>query len=262
MHDAGAGQILKRLAVDVLMALVFVSLLGIALWVFWVYFFRGPVDIETRGFVSRTLRDEPAQPSQVERYTLRHFHSLNEVVLEGIKSESLCVKCHGDYAHSKEKKVRSFFNAHSWFIACEVCHLKAGDKDDVVFRCLTYDTGEELTELKGQAGSYGAMIVPIRLEEGIVKRFDESDDKEFIEEFIRLEEHLADYQKELSQERIHKILSENPVNCDECHTSNGLLNFEELLYSPNTAKYLESLDMGAMTKTYEQFHLPAILNPK
>ncbi len=262
MDDTGCCQVLKRLAVDVLMVLVFVLLIGIAFWIFWVYFIRGPVDIETRGFVSRTVQNEAMRPSQAERYTLRHFHSLDEVVLGGIKSESLCVRCHGDYPHSKEKKVRTFYNAHSWFMACEVCHLKPEEKGDVVFRWLAHNTGAELTQLQGEAGDYGAMIVPVRLDDGDVKRLDESDDKEYIEEFIRLEENLADYQKELAQERIHKPLSKKTVSCGECHTTDGLLDFKGLLYSSKVTAHLESLDMGAMTSTYEQFHLPAILNPK
>jgi hypothetical protein len=262
MHDTGAANILKRLVVDAVMGLLFLLLLGFAAWIVWVYYFRGPVDIETRGFVTRTVREQPVQPAQVEQYTLRHFHNLDDRVLAGIESESLCVKCHGDYSHSKTEKVRSFFNAHSWFMACEVCHLQPQDGDRTVYRWLDKKTGNRLTGLDGEDGDYGAMIVPLVIENGVERRLDEPVDREYVEENIRIWDLLADYQKEMAQERIHKILTESPTNCDQCHTVSGALDFRELLYPPQRAAHLESIDMGAMVKGYEEFHLPGIFDPK
>ena len=262
MRDAGARPILKRLAVDALMAFVFLILVGFALWLTWIYFYRGPTDIETRGFVTRTIRGELVQPTQVEKYTLEHFHNLDELVLGGIQSESLCVKCHGDYPHSKDQKARAFFNAHSWFMACEVCHVKPGEKKEFEYKWFDNKTGKELTQLTGTAGNYGGLIVPTKLENGEFKRLDIPTDIEYIERHMRIGKHLDLYQIDMAQERIHKSLTKSSVSCEECHTKDGLLKFKDLLYPPQSASHLESIDMGAMIQGYQQFHLPGVFETK
>ena len=261
MPNGNSRKILKQLAVDGLMVLVFLALLGFAVWLIYIYFIRGPVDIETRGFVSRTIRVEEVQPVQVEKYRIRHFHNLDDAVLAGIQSESLCVKCHGDYPHEKDKKTRSFFNAHSWFAACEVCHIKPEKGERFSYMWLESDTGRALTSLKGQPGVYGkGLIIPIRTENGTEKRLDilSEDDQAYTEEFISLRESLDDKEIELAQKRIHKSLSEKAVFCDECHTQNGVLSLNQLLYSPQRVSHLKSLDMASMIKTYKEFYLPEL----
>ena len=205
MSNNTTKQILKQLAVDVLMLLVFLALVGFSVWLIYIYFFRGPIDIETRGFVSRTILVEVVQPIQVEKYMINHFHNLDDVVLAGIQSESLCVECHGDYPHKKDKKTRSFFNAHSWFIACEVCHITPEKEEMLSYRWLESDTGKALTSLNGQPGVYGkGLIIPLRTENGTEKRLDilSEDDQVYTEEFINQRENLDD--KEI--ERAKKIV--------------------------------------------------------
>ena len=264
MPNGGTKPILKQLAVDALMALIFLTLAGFAAWLMYIYFLRGPIDIETRGFVSRTIRSEEVQPIQVEKYRLSHFHNLDDVVLRGIQSESLCVECHSDYPHAIDKKTRSFLNAHSWFMACEVCHIKPENYEQVNYRWLESDTGKALTSLNGQPGVYGGLIVPLKIENGAEKRLDilSEEDQVYTEEFIKLRKNLDDYQIESAEERIHKPLSKKAVFCDECHTQDGLLNFSQLLYSSQRVSHLESLDMASMVKTYKEFHLPSLLDSR
>lgn len=262
MPNGNARRILKQLAVAALMTLIFLALAGFAAWLMYIYFLRGPIDIETRGFVSRTIRTEEVQPIQVEKYRLRHFHNLDDVVVAGIQTKSLCVACHSDYPHTKDKKTRSFLNAHSWFMACEVCHMKPEKSERVIYRWLEPDTGKALPSLSGQPGVYGGLIIPLKIENGSEKRLDvlSDEDQVYTEEFIRLRKNLDDYQTEWAQERIHKPLSKKAVFCDGCHTQDGLLNFSQLLYSPQRASHLESLDMASMVKTYKEFHLPTLLD--
>lgn len=254
--------IMRCLLVDALMGMLFLALAAFGIWVFYIYFFRGPIDIESRGFVSRTIRTEEVRPSDVEKYRINHFHNLDQAVLAGIQSGSLCVSCHGDYPHMQDQKTRSFFNAHSWFMACETCHIKPGDGEKFSYRWLEFKTGRTMTTLNGQAGVYGGMIVPLRMQEAAQVRVDQLSPKEeeFTAEFIRLRKILDEYQIKMSNERIHKPLSKKAVFCDECHTSKGVLRFDELLYPTMRAKHLESLDMASMVSTYKEFHLPAVFD--
>jgi len=264
MPNEHTKHCLTCLAVDLLMALIFLALMGFAAWLMYIYFLRGPIDIETRGFVSRTIRTEEVQPIQVEKYRLSHFHNLDDVVLSGIPSKSLCVECHSDYPHAKDKKTRSFLNAHSWFMACEVCHMKPIKSKQVNYRWLETGTGKALTSLNGQPGVYGGLIVPLKIENGIEKRLDllSDEDQAYTKEFINVRKNLDDYQVNWAQDRIHKSLSKKAVFCDGCHTRDGLLNFSQLLYSSQRVLHLESLDMASMVKTYDEFHLPTLLDSR
>lgn len=262
MRDANTTSIQKRLAVDAIMVLILVLLLGFAAWIVWVYYFRGPIDIETRGFVLTTELEEPIKPTQVEKYTLIHFHNLDKVVLEGIKTGSSCLQCHGDYPHSESQKTRTFFNAHSWFMACEVCHMTPKSVEKVVYRWLDNDTGNELVRLQGKAGNYGGSIVPIKLENDTAKRLDHTADKEFIEQYLQTKDDLGDDQQKEAMEKIHEALTKSPLYCDKCHTDNGVLDFSRLLYTQKAVRHLESIDMGSMVKTYKEFHLPDIFDPE
>ncbi len=268
MANGDIRLIVKRLAVDVLMTVIFLALAAFAVWLMYIYFLRGPIDIETRGFVSRTVHTDDIQSVQTEKYKISHFHNMDDVVLAGIQSKSLCVKCHGDYPHEEEKKTRAFFNAHSWFMACEVCHMKPEKNEQVNYRWLEPDTGKELTSLNGYAGVYGGLIIPLKVVSGIEQRLDILSDKDqaFTEEFISQSKNVKADQNFIpvksSQERIHKSLSKKAAFCDDCHTRNGLLNFNQLLYLPKRASHLESLHMASMVTKYEKFHMPKLFDKK
>ena len=259
MSASNVKQILKRLVVDAFMGLLFIALFAFSAWVFWIYFFRGPIDIETRGFVSRTIRTEAVEPVDVEKYRIRHFHNVDDVSVAGIQSGSLCVTCHGDYPHTKEKMTRSFFNAHSWFMACETCHVTPAEGGKFTYRWFEFETGKSMTSLAGQSGVYGGMIVPLT---GDDKRLDQlsEEDQEYTKEFIRLQDNLDKYQIELASKRIHKPLAKEALFCDNCHSSKGVLPFEKLLYSADRSEHLRSLDMASMVSTYKEFHLPSVFD--
>ena len=258
MRNGDKKHGLKTLLVDTFMGLNFVLLAAFAVWLVWIYYFRGPTEIVTGRSEGEAGQDLLAQ---ARREHSTHFHNLDELVVEGIQSGSLCVKCHGDYPHAKSKKVRALFNAHSWFIACEVCHLKPEDGAEVVYRWLDNKTGGELGELTGDAGNYGAMIVPIQLEMWGRKRLDEPENEDFIKEYLRsgAGHDLSEQQRKEAEDTIHEKMLKDPVFCDQCHKYGGLIDFEKLLYPPQRVLHLESIDMGAMAKTYEEFYFPDVL---
>lgn len=257
MRDGDKKHPLKTLFVDIFMGLIFVILLVVSIWIIWVYYVRGPIDIVTSKEEGKAEQNLLIQAR--EEYST-HFHNLDKVVLDGIQTGSLCLKCHGDYPHYENKKVRGLFNAHSWFIACEVCHLKSDDGVQIVYKWLD-EYGNELVELEGSAGNYGAAIIPLKLEYGGKERLDQPADVSLIVEYIQKREHLNEELQKVADEAFHETMTKEPVFCDECHTENGILDFEELLYSPKRALHLETIDMGAMAKTYEEFHFPSIFEP-
>jgi hypothetical protein len=250
----------KRLLVDILMASIFISLLAFALWLIWITFFRETFDT---GLVSTEEQTELERiaTGRAAGSTNEHFHNVDEAVLAGGDSASLCLKCHGNYPHSKAPDIRAFLNAHAYFAACEVCHIRPDKEDLITYKWLDNKTGLELGKLQGKAGNYGGMIVPIKVENGIGRRLDESTDKAFIEEYMELRATFNADQQAEAKVRIHKDISAKPMFCDECHSAKGILNFKDLLYSPVVAERLETGEVAGMINKYADFYLPTMFDP-
>lgn len=260
MTRTKGNKTLKSLTVDIMMLFIFALLIGFSTWLLWMYFFRGPIDLETRGYVSRTLKQVVVQPSDKEKYTLQHFHNLDNVVLNGIEYSSTCVTCHGDYSHNKNPKTRSFLNAHSWFIACELCHREYNNSKNIIYKWLDNDTDIALYKLQGERGIYGARIVSILLGNKIDKRLDNLIDKETVVAYNNSKSQMSETEDKAAIKKMHQMLNNKPVSCDHCHTTkNGLLEFTDLLYSNNISTHLKSIDVGTMIKGYKVFHLPNVL---
>ncbi|MCK5423486.1 MAG: hypothetical protein KAJ08_15040, partial [Deltaproteobacteria bacterium] len=51
-----------------------------------------------------------------------HFHILDEAVYADVENAPICLQCHGNFCHVKSEKLRSFYNMHTFFLACETCH--------------------------------------------------------------------------------------------------------------------------------------------
>lgn len=262
MNDRDTGHNRKQWLVGTLKALTTLLLLGFALWLIWIYYVRGPIEMQTGKFELEGELADSAPILEVESYTAQQFHNLDPLVLQGIPYQSTCLQCHGDYPHSMTQKVRSFFNAHSWFIACEVCHVRVDKNEVVEYRWLDHRTEKHKLTIQGEAGNYGARIVPILLKDGVEKRIDHQLGEAGIEEYLRTKDTLDSDQQKVALEDMHKTMSKEPIFCDECHIENGLLNFSKLSYSAKAAAHLESLDMGSMINSYKVFHLPSIFDPE
>lgn len=259
MHSHSDMHPFKRLLVDILMASIFLSLLAFALWLIWITFFRETFDTGLVSYVEQTELERIAT-GKAAGVTNEHFHNVDRAVLAGGDSPSLCLKCHGNYPHSKAPDIRAFLNAHAYFAACEVCHIRPEEGDQIVYKWLDNKTGLELSELAGKPGDYGGMIVPIKIENGIGRRLDESTDKAFVEEYMELRATFNADQQAEAKVRIHKDISEKPIFCDGCHKEKGILNFKELLYTPVVAERLETGEVAGMINKYAKFYLPTMFD--
>lgn len=261
MSDQRVCRNLKCLAVDALMGAIFLALMAFSAWLMWLYYIRGPVDLP----VEQAMQEAAALSlSREQRYALKHFHNLDEVVQAGIQSGSPCVSCHGDYPHSQaDKDRRGFLNAHAWFAACEVCHLPTAKREGIAYRWLSNDSGEPLTVLGDEATRGGAMIVPVKVNgSGMVRLDQPGEDESLALELLNGDQVLDEEQRKQGLERVHARVSKPQIFCDNCHTEHGLLPFRSLHYDNQRARHLESIDMAAMIKSYKVFHLPKIFAPQ
>lgn len=260
MSDQRVCRNLKCLSVDLLMGVIFLGLMAFAAWLGWIYFVRGPIALPAEQAAQQVAE---ISLSRHERYALKHFHNLDEVVSAGIQSGSPCLQCHGDYPHSKAKNDRrGFLNAHAWFVACEVCHLHPENNGALDYRWLNNETGKPLTVLGDEPTRGGAMIVPVKIAGKEMIRLDQqAADEALAQALLADADGLSEDERTAALDRVHARFGKPTIFCDSCHTEHGRLPFRSLLYPNQRARHLESIDMGAMVKSYKVFHLPKIFAP-
>ncbi len=252
MHKDGSASVSKRLLVHFVMLAIGLLLVAFCIWLIYLTYFRSAYR------TSATL-EKRAVPRQEMIY--EPFHGVSESVLAGSKSKSWCLKCHEDLPHSLSKEVRGMLNAHSFFLACEVCHIAPGKGERFEYKWLQRGTSIALTELKGSPGDYGATIIPFRIENGISRRLDENPEALQLLDESAAVDHDMDLQKRKMRlnSDIHKAFSPKPVFCDDCHRKNGVLDFEQLMYPQQKAHRLTFGEGANIIKQYKDFYLPSLI---
>lgn len=261
MHNDHTPMTAQRFLVHVLMVTIFIILAAFSGWLVWITYFKGWYQagpgLAKKAVARQEMVTEP-------------FHGIDNAVLAGLKSKSWCLRCHEDYAHSKSNETRAMLNAHAFFMACEVCHIPPAPGDRVEYKWLSRsDNSSPLAELKGKPGEYGGKIIPFKTENGVVRRLDENaaavqrldENWATVERAAAAGENLEDIQKRkalMLNTQIHDDLSKKPIFCDDCHKENGLLNFEQLLYSSQRAKTLTLSQSANVIKRYKEFYLPTL----
>ncbi|MFA5241216.1 MAG: hypothetical protein WC392_02445 [Sulfuricella sp.] len=252
MHKGSGASAPKRLLVHFVMLTIGILLVSFSIWLVYLTYFKGAQRDE------ETLAKK-AVPRQEMLY--ESFHGIDESVLAGSKSKSWCLKCHEDLSHSKSKEARGMLNAHSFFLACEVCHIAPKEGEKFEYKWLQRGSNTPLTALKGQPGDYGGTIIPFKTENGVSRRLDENPEAlQFLDESAAKDSD-GDYEKRKMRLNtdIHKEFSPKPIFCDECHRENGPLDFVQLMYSPQRAQLLTFGEGANIIKQYKDFYLPSLM---
>lgn len=190
-----------------------------------------------------------------------HFHMIDAFIFQPGPYEPICRTCHGTYAHSKEKRIRSFLNSHEGFLACAVCHVRKEPADkSISFTWVDRQTGVASMAVEGKYGKFPAQIFPKRIfasgQEEIIRPMSEKSAQAFLEH----REKLTPDQVAQAKAKLHEHISKKPVVCLECHKSGGYLDFAELGFAKNRVDHLTSSEVASMIEKYETFYLPEVLD--
>jgi hypothetical protein len=190
-----------------------------------------------------------------------HFHMIDAFIFQPGPYEPICRTCHGTYAHSKEKRIRSFLNSHEGFLACAVCHVRKEPADkSISFTWVDRQTGVAGMAVEGKYGKFPAQIFPKRIfasgQEEIIRPMSEKSAQAFLEH----REKLTPDQVAQAKAKLHEHISKKPVVCLECHKSGGYLDFAELGFAKNRVDHLTSSEVASMIEKYETFYLPEVLD--
>lgn len=192
-----------------------------------------------------------------------HFHLLDKTVYTDVENAPICLQCHGNFCHVQSEKLRSFYNMHTFFLACETCHIRKQEREGVAFKWFDDKTGEIVTAIQGGNGNYGAKIVPVTFGEGgELKRLDEfPEDKKALDFIKNKDTYTEEEKKNFTEVCMKKHISEKAVACEECHQKNGYLDYPALGYEPARSAELSRIEIVEMSKDYEDFYLPTMFDP-
>ena len=248
------SNILKSAIVN-LLGVLFVFF--IALNLFWLgkfLYFPNIEKEEVQVSASQEKFSKTIQPS----FGADHFHILDKKVYSDVENAQVCLQCHGNFAHIKHKEYRAYYNMHTFFLACETCHLRLEKDEGIGFKWLDDKTGKPLEKLVGKDGNFGAKIVPVRKLKFGFERLDKFPDEELAKEFMKNKSYYTKDEKEKICVKLMKWSDEDPISCDECHSKEGYLNYHELLYDNRRSEELSRIEIVKMLQEYKEFHFPNI----
>jgi hypothetical protein len=195
--------------------------------------------------------------SIAQRVGSEHFHLLDKIVYTDIYNAPLCLRCHGNFCHAKSEKLRSFYNMHTFFLACETCHLRPVEDERYAFQWFDDKTGGRREAIRGTDGNYGAKIVPVKES----ARLDVFPKEALALEYMKMKDTYSEEEKKKKQEELMAQVTKEPITCEECHQQKGYLDYASLGYDPPRAAQLASNEIVKVSKEYGDFHLPTMFDP-
>jgi len=258
-----ALNFMKKLSALLLKTVYVGSLLVFSMWLLKLLYFSNAGE-EKQAVSTEYSRNEEMIDrilKGTETIPRGHFHITDKNFYHLEPEPPLCLRCHGIYPHTKDKKYMSFLNLHVGFLACEVCHVHRDLKDNShYFAWVDLETGEKSMKVKGGYGKYDARIVPFRKVKDRHERLDKLIDEKFRDFYSSLKE--TRYQVEHRDEllRIHEYnLSKKSVVCLDCHKEDGYLDLSALGFPISRINHLTSSEVSRMMGKYETFYIPRML---
>jgi hypothetical protein len=175
-----------------------------------------------------------------------------------IETAPMCLRCHGNYCHNKSEEFRSYYNMHTFFMACETCHIRKEQDSTIQFKWFDDRTGKVLSAVKGQNENYEAKIVPVRPARKGFERLDTFPEEKLALDFLKNKDSYTPEQKENIKQQLMKHVSKKPVICEECHCKDGYLNYSDLGYDANRSADLSRIEIVKLIKEYNEFKFPAM----
>lgn len=187
----------------------------------------------------------------------KHFHHIGENTLHD--DINLCIKCHGDIPHNKNKAIRAFLNMHSDFLACEVCHIRI--EQDKKFIWYNKKNGKEIKEvlIENFLSNSEKKLLPLEYTNGKYERFDSESRRKFIDEFRSVFYSLTSEKKSQGLKLIHRSVSKQPIKCDECHSSSverSYLPLSNIGYKRERIAQILGNEVVGMVDKYKEFYIP------
>lgn len=197
----------------------------------------------------------------------RHFHHFVNYPEVPEAKQSTCYICHFRLPHNKNKKTRCMLNMHTYYTACETCHLEVKENKTVVYQWYSpvkenpegpffgtsYDP--ESGELKPVKDRF-SKIAPFYKKGNTLVSAIHMQQKEEAKEYVRMRDQLTEEQRKDETKKFHTDLAEKAPECHACHGEHGRLNFKQLGFSEKRTLDLENMNIKGIITKYDEFYLP------
>jgi hypothetical protein len=168
--------------------------------------------------------------------------------------------------------VRAFLNMHTGFVFCEVCHLKRGK-----FNRLVYDWKDtENADFHGEPfGSYFnphtnrahkadehfiSRIAVFSLEGGKKKALIDVEDAAAAREFMANKKNMQPAMRKERLTYFHRDVEREKiaVACNECHSTDSILDFKKLGFDKKKTQQLIYINIKGLVTKYKVFYFPTL----
>jgi hypothetical protein len=217
---------------------------------------------------------EVKDKEKVKNFPLKSFHKNEQSFITRLDDDTACRVCHPLYPHTENKLVRALLNMHTGFMLCEVCHFKKEGAAD-----FTYDwnntenatfSGEPFgtyynpkTEKTPTSEHFISRIAVFAKDDGSRRLVIDSGDISQAKEFLLKEKQMSADQKAKALDYFHRQTAKKEISvaCDECHSSNSILNFQQLGFDEKKINHLVLLNIKGLVTKYETFYFPQMVRP-
>jgi hypothetical protein len=204
-------------------------------------------------------------------YPLDAFHRKEQSYIAILHDESSCRVCHPLYPHSKNNVVRAFLNLHAGFMFCDVCHIKKNSFDNITYEWKTSEDAEFIGKPFGtfynpktgeaQKGEHFiSRIAAFTTKNGEKQSLMNTWDTAKAEAFTLKEKSLEPDEKMKELAYYHKETEEKEISvaCNECHSTNSILDFDKLGFDDKKTKDLIYLNIKGLVTKYKTFYFPKL----
>jgi len=223
--------------------------------------------------LSEITQIKPLAPLDVAPFHFRSGISLSNSSDKVEKHQAdnnsgLCMNCHGQQAHNKSVKQRSFLNMHTKTIACQTCHFSS-EKYPLTYQWQT-ETGQLVKQIDF-ADKKDHLLVPTYQSRSIVPSKDSAFAKELMSQWQQAEKVVDKKQQAILWQTIHQPLrihslkgqskelskiqskSKQQVSCTSCHQQTApRINLAELGADKQRQQRFEQNIIAGFFKRYQK----------
>ena len=158
-------------------------------------------------------------------------------------------------------------NMHTNYVACGTCHLKKSEGETLVYQWYSpveeHPTGPffgtaydpETGELE-MVHDHLSKITPFSENNGKLTPIVQMGDVSAAKDFLKIRDQLTPEQQREATRKFHADLLDKAPDCQDCHATNGLLDFKALGFSPQRTLDIEELNIKGIITKYDEFYLP------
>ncbi len=212
--------------------------------------------------------------AKIADFPLKTLHKGEYSYIVRLEDASSCRACHPIYPHSENKLVRAFLNMHTGFMFCEVCHINRAKVNNLLY---DWEDSENADFIGEPFGTYFnphtnkthkadehfiSRIAVFSLDKGKKQRLMNTQDTMAAREFMSARDKFTMDIKKQKLSYFHRDIERKEVSvaCNECHSTESILDFKKLGFDEFKTKHLIYINIKGLVTKYKVFYFPKLFD--